>query len=654
MKSNGALRNWLESVPIERDGVSWAVSLGVHLALLLLLALIWQSLPDRPVGATLSAWSANDAVNLQEVQYSESTSETDEVGANSLQGTGMAQATAPSLGEISNLETGQMAASDTGPSELPVMVELSTAPNLSDRLAVRGDAGVGVKGAEGAVDRVTQEIMESLDERPTLVVWLMDQSESLRPQRAAIEQRFDHVYRELGIIQSRGNDAFTKHGNQPLLTTVIGFGQEINLRIKEPTDDLAEIKKAIHELPVDESGVELTFTAVAEAARKFQKFRPGGTRRNVMFIVVTDEAGNDEDRLETAIELCKKHAIPVYAIGVPAPFGQRQAYVRYVPTDPQFRETDVAVDTGPESAMPENVQIGFSGRDWNKHIAIDSGFGPYGLTRLCVATHGIYFAVHPNRPAKPGHVNETAAMVTRINQFFDPEVMRNYKPDYVAPRQYDQLLKENHARTALVQAAEFSMVDPMDRPRFEFPKRNEAQLKQELDVAQRAAAIVAPKLQQLYTILKAGEKDRAKLTGSRWQAGYDLAMGRVLAVMVRTDTYNAILGKAKNGMKFEKEDSDTWVLEPSDDITASSQYEKFAAQARENLTRVRDKHPGTPWAYLAEKELSEPLGWKWTEKHTGFEERERMARNGGGGGGNPQDQLRKLEKPKPVPTNVKL
>ena len=194
-----------------------------------------------------------------------------------------------------------------------------------------------MQGTEGAVDRITQEILVSLDERPTLVVWLLDQSESIRPQRTAIEKRFDHIYKELDVIQSRGQDAFTKHGNQPLLTAVVAFGQEISFRTKDPTDDLAEIKKAIHEIPVDESGVELTFTAVAESARKYQKFRTGSPRRNVMLIVVTDEAGNDEDRLEPAIELCKRHAMPVYVIGVPAPFGQRQAFVKYVDRDPQIR-----------------------------------------------------------------------------------------------------------------------------------------------------------------------------------------------------------------------------------------------------------------------------------------------------------------------------
>ena len=115
-------------------------------------------------------------------------------------------------------------------------------------------------------------------------------------------------------------------------------------------------------------------------------------------------------------------------------------------------------------------------------------------------------------------------------------------------------------------------------------------------MAHRAAAIVEPRLQDLYGTLKLA--NTVKLTGARWQAGYDLAMGRVLAMMVRTSTYNTILAKAKGGMKFEKDDSDTWVLVAADEVTATSALEKMAAQSREYLTRVREHiraRPGLIW-----------------------------------------------------------
>lgn len=656
MKSLAQLRRWMESVQIDTDGIGWAVSLVSHLVLFVALALVWQRLPSSHAPVLFSAPDhfVEDA-SIQDFDYT--ATDVEDVGAAGGGGTGATVASAPTLAEIPTVGARELpaTAADVPTIDLPVMAELSAAPNLNDRLTIKGDAGAAATGAEGAVDRITQAIMLSLEQRPTLVVWLLDQSESLRPQRSTIERRLDRIYEELGVIQSKGNDAFTKHGRQPLLTAVVAFGKQVTFRMKEPTDDLDQIKQAIRDIENDPDGIEMTFTALSEVARRYQKLRTASPRRNVMLVVVTDESGDDAGQLETTLDLCRRWQMPVYVIGVPAPFGQRQAFVKYVDPDPRYDQSvrDIPVDQGPESARPESVQLGFSAGDWDRFTAIDSGFGPYALTRLCYETGGAYFAVHPNRPTTAGHVNDTAVMATRISEFFDPAIMRTYQPDYVSPRGYEQLLKENKARAALVQAAEMSLVEPMDKPRLQFPKRNDADLKRELDVAARSAAVVQPKLDQLYTILKAGEKDRPKLTSPRWQAGYDLAMGRTTAIMVRTAGYNAMLAKAKNGMKFEKQDSDTWVLRPSDDITSNSALEKLAAQAREYLERARDQHPGTPWAYLANRELSEPLGWNWSERHSGVNDPPRMAR-GGGGGGNPRDTLQKLEKPKPVRANVKL
>ena len=99
-------------------------------------------------------------------------------------------------------------------------------PNIPENVIVKGAGSVGTTGAAGAVDRITHEILLSLDERPTLVAWLFDQSGSLKPQRESIAKRFDRVYNELGIIEESGNEAFKQHGEKPLLTSIAEFGSD--------------------------------------------------------------------------------------------------------------------------------------------------------------------------------------------------------------------------------------------------------------------------------------------------------------------------------------------------------------------------------------------------------------------------------------------
>ena len=52
----------------------------------------------------------------------------------------------------------------------------------------------------------------------------------------------------------------------------------------------------------------------------------------------------------------------------------------------------------------------------------------------------------------------------QLSHFFDPQVMLNYRPDYVSIKEYQKLLTENKARAALVQAAQMSWLTPMERP----------------------------------------------------------------------------------------------------------------------------------------------------------------------------------------------
>ena len=102
-------------------------------------------------------------------------------------------------------------------------------------------------------------------------------------------------------------------------------------------------------------------------------------------------------------------------------------------------------------------------------------------------------------------------------------------------------------------------LDPNVRTSFQ-KEKDEATLAKQITVAQRAAAERDQPLQQLYDAMTAGEADRPNLTGARWQAEYDLAMGQVLAAKARLDGYNTMLAVLKQGKSFTNPASKRWVL----------------------------------------------------------------------------------------------
>lgn len=631
-----SLKRWWQiktgrvETPLDGDVPFWAVSLLFHLILLVLLAkMILPAQEDQRVNLRID--NPPEAVELEElppvVEFDDIIAE--EIGANSELSIESASDQAPIV-DINNEDSVDinMPTHDFGELLSNNDVNEATAEEVTELSSI-GSVGNSMQGASGAVDRITQEILVSLQERKTLVIWLFDQSASLMRQREEIQDRFGKIYEEIDMLQTVGHEAFTRNEDKPLLTQIYGFGSRVKPMLDEPTDDLSKIMGAISRIERDDTGIENVMAAVMTAAKEYSDLRKyknalQGPERNVMVIVVSDETGDDVARVDDAIQVCTKLQIPVIVIGVPAPFGRAETEVKWVDPDPEFDQTPqmAVVSQGPESVQSERLRLDFTG-DFRDLEMIDSGFGPFHLTRLCYETGGIYFAVHPNRnTSRRVTMRETAAYSATLQYFFEPSVMRNYKPDYVSQQTYLTRLQANACRQALVQAAAFTTTGTLESPRLRFPKLDEAQFVNDVTTAQRAAAIVEPQVNRLYEMLRAGEEDRPKELSRRWQAGYDLALGRAIAAKVRAESYNGMLALAKTKLKFDppKDDktpqNNTWVLRPANSIETGSQSQKLLDKGQALLTRVVADHPGTPWAMLAERELEVPLGWEWKQSYT--------------------------------------
>ncbi len=627
------LRTWWqqqtgeEETPFDGDAPVWVVSMFFHLGLIFVLAFWPVYFGESLLGMTFESTPVEEEEELEipEDFHFDDFRINDEIGAKSEDGSEMALAVAPEISDFSVVPSvTDLAPSEVGEIEINEVFETARGIQF-DNLPVKGHVGEGTAGATGAVDRLTHEILLSLEERKTLVVWLFDQSPSMLKQRQEVHDRFDRIYEELGVIEAAGNEAFAQYEDKPLLTSIVSFGDRVSLVMKQPTDNLAEIKEGVKNINLDDTGTERVFSAIYMAANQFKGLRvpdkkTGEPERNVLLVVFTDEAGEDQNGLDQTVKMCRRYEMPVHVVGVPAPFGRKETMVKWIDPDPKFDQTPGwgRVDQGPESFLPERIKLSFEGtaRDVRREERIDSGFGPFALTRLCYETGGIYFAVHPNRSVtKSVSRRDTAAYSSHLTQFFDPGVMRKYRPDYVSKDEYLRRLAGNKARTALVQAAKMSWLTPMESPQTSFRKQDEATFTNLLTDAQKQAAKLEPKLASLFEMLKLGEKDRGKEVSPRWQAGYDLAIGRVLATKVRTESYNQMLATAKRGLKPKNPKANMFELVPADEITTGSSMKKAANKAKEYLHRVVDDHAGTPWAYLAEKELERPLGWVWEDEY---------------------------------------
>jgi hypothetical protein len=207
---------------------------------------------------------------------------------------------------------------------------------------------------------------------------------------------------------------------------------------------------------------------------------------------------------------------------------------------------------------------------------------------------------------------------------FDPAVMRNYLPDYRPIRFYMKDMQANRAKQVLVDASRKTLNESLPTPETIFRADTDAVLRTQVSEAQKPLAVLDYKVNEIVTLLEQGEKDRAKIKEPRWQASYDEAYGRALALRVRAFGYNMMLAQMKSTPKtFEKQGNNTWELVASEEISTGVQVRKMAQKAQEYLERVVNNHQGTPWAKLAERELSKPLGWSWKEIHRDYAAMER-------------------------------
>src|SRR5262245_6335654 len=206
---------------LDGDAAAFVISFFLHLALIIALGLAPIAKPAEEVVLVVSAAPAEEQVDLKlPDEFSFSDLPSVEIGSNSVQGVAAALSMAPVISEVAAVPSHLLTTPvELGRLEINDFLDTASGRHYAENLAVKGAAGEGTTGAVGAIDRITHEILLSLEERKTLVVWLFDETASLIPQRKAIRDRFSRIYDELGVVEASGSETYVKHESKPLLSS---------------------------------------------------------------------------------------------------------------------------------------------------------------------------------------------------------------------------------------------------------------------------------------------------------------------------------------------------------------------------------------------------------------------------------------------------
>jgi hypothetical protein len=474
-----------------------------------------------------------------------------------------------------------------------------------------GALGDGLATAQGygdAMDRITQEILNMLAKGKVLVVWGMDQSESMQDDRDEIMARIDRVYTELGLSAAAKDDA--------LLTGVISYGASTLVHTPKPTYVPEEIAAAFKAVPIDPSGAEMQAQVVLTAMSTFAPLAQA-QRRQIAFVMVSDESGDMNTNIsqtETAIQACQAAKCKVYILGREAIFGYPYAFMSY--THPETKTNHwLRIDRGPETPQPEQLQInGFHKRT----DAFPSGFGPYEQSRIARQTGGIFFML----PSP-----EVRLVGRRPNVAYDADAMRPYLPDLSARVDYITDRDKSEFRKMIFQViSDLNPYGPRGN-RVEvrtsgFPI-DRAKFAAEANTQMKKAADMIKYLQEAQKAMESVAAHRAREKSPRWRANYDLIYAQILSYQSRLQEYGWYLAEFINTPKAIKNPfgaakaTNEWNIGGVQRLLKPEVTQANRDKADALFRQIQKEYAGTPWGQRATEELSRGYG---IELHEGYED----------------------------------
>lgn len=445
------------------------------------------------------------------------------------------------------------------------------------------------------IDKLTQRLM-TYPHKELFVAWIIDDSPSLRDDMGFIEKKIDDIFTTIKF-------------KKDILMAVVGFGAKPALH-QTLTREPQLIRQAIRNVGTEGTGQENVMQALGFCLQNIQF---GGWKG--IFIVVTDEQGDDIPKLEATLQQLLSNKISVFVIGRETAFSWPYEFEN----DEQTKEL-VAINSGLESPDAEILQknpiccdpklywqgcrkiigsyfqyakyfretnplgceLGFSEE-------IKSGFGSYALARLAKATDGeSYFLANPA---------------------YEENNLKGYEPDLGTQDEYEKLNKENNLRRVITNIVKECTKTPNLPNRF----MSRGDVKTYIKDANKLMETCGKFIKELDEALKkepmpvaTGPKSTAN---KRWQANGELVLGQLYALRHYLMQYILTLEEWQKPYTPPEPKPYGVKLAPVSQIKTGTNNDAkdYLMAAKEMLDLVIKNHPHTPWSQTA-FQLKDNLG----------------------------------------------
>ncbi len=511
--------------------------------------------------------------------------------------------TTPSIGKVGRAGDGKGGTGLGGLSIASNVSGLSLMPaapglDIGGGGLVAGDVTYEAKDVGASLDQIAREILRHLTKHKLTVIWLFDESESMKDDQKEIHQKFDRITSELKL---HADSMSAKKVTEPLNHAIVSFGDSIHYGIEKPTSNIEAIGKAIERIPVDASGTENTLHAIDTVINNYSGLIKKD--RKLLIVLVTDESGDDGGYVEEAHQSVVNRGVPIYVIGRQSLFGYGTAHLLYV--DPVTKDHYwPTIHRGPETADVELLQYDGLHDRWDEQ---PSGFAPYELARLAKDSGGIFFLLP----------SEETMRVRQREKAYRMADLKEYVPDYKSRALYVNDRNKSELRRTLYAIIQETKTFPYKHhfsivPAEMIPEATEAG-----NLSNQRLAVLEAIQKRLEGLQKARDREPEK----RWQAHYDLMLAQIVTYQIKSYEYGACLAEmVKNPPKPDKmptpDMSVNWVLHHSHERKAAKERtEKKYVEATRLLKEVIARHPKTPWADLAQDELDRGFGVQRHEEH---------------------------------------